>query len=268
MTETDINTTPPVSAPPPEAGGLTGGASPAERPERSPAPPGNPTDLLESYRTLQAEVDRLRASIEGGSPPVPPPTTPAPDAAAEASIDTLDAGAEEKQVKDVLAGADLDYDALSTEFNTSGELSAESYKALSEAGLPRGLVDSYIAGQQALAEQLRQDVFGLVGGEGNYAAMGVWASTHLPGPEVNAFNTLLDTGSPEQVRLAVRGLHDAWRAADGNPPQLVMGGASRQPLEPFQSKNELITAMSDPRYAKDPAYREGVHRKLALTQGR
>ncbi len=263
MTENSTNVTPPVFTPPPETGGPTGGAAPAERLERSPAAPGNPVDLSEAYRALQAEVDQLRATLAGGRPPVPPAV---PDAA-ETPAETPDGEQKTSSAKEVLAGSGIDYDALSAEFNTSGELSETTYKALSEAGLHRDIIDSYIAGQQALAEQVRHGVFEIVGGEGNYTAMSAWASTHLPRAEVDAFNTLLETGSLEQVRLAVRGLHDAWRVADGRPPQLLMGAMTGQALEPFQSKAEIIAAMSDPRYAKDSAYRETVHQRLSLARG-
>ena len=43
---------------------------------------------------------------------------------------------------------------------------------------------------------------------------------------------------------------------------MLQGKASADIKEAFRSQAELVAAMDDPRYEKDPAYRQDVERKL------
>ena len=48
-------------------------------------------------------------------------------------------------------------------------------------------------------------------------------------------------------------------------PYTPAGKAPRNTSNAFRSQAELIAAMSDPRYDKDPAYRQDIADKLAVS---
>jgi hypothetical protein len=150
------------------------------------------------------------------------------------------------------------------EFNTSGDLTPESRSAAAEAyGVPQEMVDAYVEGQKALREQLRGEVFKLTDGESGYTAMSQWASTNVPKADLEAFNASL-AGSVPQAHAAIRDLYSRYKASVGTDPTLVGGGGSTV-SNGFRSQQEMVTAMSDPRYSADPAYRKDIEARLAVT---
>jgi hypothetical protein len=46
---------------------------------------------------------------------------------------------------------------------------------------------------------------------------------------------------------------------------MLTGSAPRNTGDVFRSQAELVAAMSDPRYDKDPAYRQDIADKLAVS---
>jgi Phage T7 capsid assembly protein len=159
--------------------------------------------------------------------------------------------------------AGIDFDGLSSKYQQNGALDAADYSALEKAGIPKVQVDAYIAGQEALAQSIRNDVFSSVGGEAKFTAMADWAAKSVPASELKAFNEVMDTGSVEQIKLAVAGLNSKFVASVGNEPNLLGGRGGNTPTDVFRSVQELTAAMRDPLYAKDPAYRADVEAKLA-----
>lgn len=150
-------------------------------------------------------------------------------------------------------------------FANDGQLSDETYKKLEEVGLPRDLVDSYAAGQQALLQSEETQIKGVAGGD--YDAMAEWANEHLPSEEIDAFDEAVTSGSVQQAKLAVQGLHARYQNATGSRPKtLVQGAVSGSSTMPFKSMQELARAQSDPRYRSgDKAYHQEIDRRLAVS---
>ena len=150
-------------------------------------------------------------------------------------------------------------------FENDGQLSEETYQKLEKVGLPRDLVDSYAAGQQALLQNEEAQIKGVAGGE--YDQMAEWANEHLPSEEVDAFDEAVTSGSVQQAKLAVQGLYARYQNATGSRPKtLVQGAVSGSSTMPFKSMQELARAQSDPRYrANDKAYHEEIDRRLAVS---
>lgn len=146
------------------------------------------------------------------------------------------------------------------EFAASGKLSDKSYAELEGLGLPKAYVDTYIAGQVAIAERAQQEVFSSVGGADSYRAMVEWAASNLPADEVNAYNAAVESGDRNQVMFAVRGLQARFQST--REPR-TMVGSGKPASTGFRSSAEIVEAMRDPRYQKDPAYRADVERRLA-----
>lgn len=164
--------------------------------------------------------------------------------------------------------AGLDLSAMSAEFAKDGKLSDASTAALKKAGLKEADVQRFIAGQQAIAKNVQAEVAAVAGGEDKLAATLEWAKTNADKALVATYNDAIDSGNVSLVKLAAKSLVDAHAAATGTDGKRVTG----EPVEtasadaPFKSNAEMTKAMGDPRYAKDPAYREAVSRRLANTK--
>ena len=165
------------------------------------------------------------------------------------------------EVSELLDSKGLDFDVFQQEYLETGGLSEEAYQALEESGLPRSMVDTWIDGQDALAGQLTSEIHNIAGGQDNYTDMMQWASNNLPESEIDAYNATMDRMNPDEIRLAVQGLNARYRSEA--EPNLIQGGTGAVSGGKFDSNAELTEAMRDPRYAKDPAYRQEVANKLA-----
>jgi hypothetical protein len=168
---------------------------------------------------------------------------------------------EEEEVSPIVASID----SASEEYEEKGELSEKTYKKLESSGLPRDLVDAYIAGQEALVTQQTNQVMDAVGGEGNYVAMAEWAEENLSKQEIEAYDEMVTNGSLEQATMAARGLFAQFRSGGGVAPTLLQGSTSGSAVKPFASAAQVTEAMRDARYKNDPAYRQTVEQRLAVT---
>ena len=150
------------------------------------------------------------------------------------------------------------------EFIENNQLSEKSYEELDSMGLSKDLVDGYIAGQKALADNDVSEVQKVVGGQDNYAQLLDWSAKNLSQAEKDAFNNTIDNGSTEQVKMAVQGLMGRAGMSADNPQQnMFEGSVDNTNTDVFGSVAQVTEAMNDPRYSKDPAYRKEVEDKLA-----
>ena len=149
------------------------------------------------------------------------------------------------------------------EYSQSGELSEKSYADLAKMGLDKNLVDGYIAGQKAIADNDVATIHNTVGGEENYQQLLDWSAQNLTEAEKDAFNSTLDTGSIDQVKFAVQAI--ASRAGITGQPvnRMIEGDTSVNVPDTFESIAQVTEAMNDPRYSSDPAYRKQIELKLA-----
>lgn len=165
------------------------------------------------------------------------------------------------QVNELLDERGLDFDVFQQEYAELGGLSEEAYEALEQAGFPPEMVDSWIEGQNAVAEKMTTEIKSVVGGEAEYDTLMQWASQNLPEQDIDAYNATMESQNPDMIRLAVQGLHARYRSE--GEPSLVQGGTGQVTTGGrFDSTAELTAAMNDPRYDKDPAYRQQVADKL------
>lgn len=171
-----------------------------------------------------------------------------------------------QQAADTLQSKGLDMQVFAKEYADNGQLSDTAYQSMEKAGISRELVDSFIAGQEALRAGIQQEAFGLVEGKENYTAMVQWAAANMATDEIAAYNAAVNGGNKAAMKLAIQGLQARYAAENGGkPPRLTNGSASGDGTVPFQSRHELTTAMGDPRYAKDEAYRNQVIARLQVS---
>jgi hypothetical protein len=156
-------------------------------------------------------------------------------------------------------------DASTKYFESGGEITDETYQALEEVGISRELVDRFKAGQESLENAEISDIQSAAGDE--YEAMAQWAGDSLDDDEFNAFNEVVNNGTVQQAKLAVKGLYARYKSEVGaTGPKLVSGSTTGSSTMPYQSMQEVSRAMQDPRYKSgDKAYHNEVDRRLAVS---
>jgi hypothetical protein len=111
---------------------------------------------------------------------------------------------------------------------------------------------------EAEIEQIQQ----AVGGSDEYQSMIQWAGQNLSEQEVSMYDAVMDRGDPLAMFFAAQALNARYKDAVGYDGEMLTGNAPRNTGDAFRSQAELVAAMSDPRYDKDPAYRADVADKL------
>ena len=178
-------------------------------------------------------------------------------------------GREEEVEEEQQIDADPLIDLLneaSQEYAQEGKLTEETFEKLSQMD-SKDLLEAYMeiqSNQQIedfTAEQV-SDIQNFVGGEEQYNNLVGWASENMPQNFIQAFDNLLNVGDPDMVKLAVVGMQAAFQEANGYEGRMLSGKPAQTQQDVFRSQAEVVQAMSDPRYDRDPAYRQDVFAKL------
>ena len=153
-----------------------------------------------------------------------------------------------------------------TAYAEKGELSEANYKELEKLNITKDIVDTYIKGQEAMIAAEEIEIANSIGGQENYEAMAEWASNNLPAEEINSFEEIVvGSNNKEAAKMAVKGLYARFLSEGGQQPSIRQGNTSGSAVQPFQSNAQVVEAMRDKRYENDPAYREEVERRLAVS---
>ena len=114
-----------------------------------------------------------------------------------------------------------------------------------------------------LTESDIEAIYEMVGGQQEYEQMISWAGDNLSEQEIGMFDHVMDLGDPYAIFFAVRALGNSYQNAVGTDGELLTGSAPAvDRADVFRSQAEVVDAMSDPRYDRDPAYRQDVFDKL------
>lgn len=247
-----INTAEETSGPTLEEQAAAMDAAASETPEAElPSDQGNKVDrpewLPEKFETAE-DMAKSYAELEAK---LATPETPVEDMAPEEVVEEVEARG-------------LDFDALSAEYYESGELTSESYQALQNAGIPKEVVDQYIAATEQAQEMNRSKVMDNVGGEEAYTEMLEWAADNLSDAEIDAFNTSVSSNDYDTINMAVKGLAAMKAAETGREPSRSLSGATGSDNgSTYGSVKEMMDDMNNPNYHRDPAFRAKVEAKLS-----
>ena len=154
------------------------------------------------------------------------------------------------------------FDKFATEFADKGELSSESFTELEQMGYPKEMVETYIKGMTATQTADVDAVMQMAGGNDGYTELTEWAKTNMDEKELNLYNSMVATGT-DNAKMAVEWLMSKREAVEGVEPTLITGKARAASKDEFRSTAEVVSAMKDERYGKDPAYTKDVEQKLA-----
>ena len=174
--------------------------------------------------------------------------------------------------EEVVAGVELIQDASQEFFDNDGQLSEETFERFSEMS-SQDLVEAYMAIREQnpdvdsggyspdLTDSEMNQVYNSAGGESEYNRLASWASDNLDESKLDAFNDIIDRGNSTSIQIAVAGLRAEYENQEGYEGRMLQGKAART-TDAFRSQAEVVQAMSDPRYDKDPAYRQDLYDKL------
>ena len=166
--------------------------------------------------------------------------------------------------KTTLESKGVDYGKLEAEYNNTGKLSEESYKALKDAGYDREIVDAVLAGWQAKADNFYNAVINVAGGDEAYKTITQFVSSQGDSA-VEAFNEVMNNANLNTISSYLAGVKAQMISKYGTSnPTLTGGGVSNAPAG-FADQNEMVRAMQDKRYGRDPKYTKEVEKKLALS---
>ena len=116
--------------------------------------------------------------------------------------------------------------------------------------------------QTELSKENVKDLKGIVGGDSAYSDMMKWATQNLEKNEIQMYDTVMERGDPLAAYFAVQALNSRMKDTQGVDGKLLTGKAPKSGGDVFKSQAQVVNAMSDSRYEKDPAYRQEVYDKL------
>ena len=209
----------------------------------------NAEDLEQAYLSLQKKLGQEETGEEG---------------------EGEEEGIDEEVSKDAPA-VSLINEASAEYYSNDGNLSEETIQKFSNMS-SQDLVNAYLeiqktnpqAPQQSaeMTEAQVNQVQNQAGGEANWNAVVNWASENLPDNQIDAFDSVVDSGNPAAIGIAFQGLQSQYNESNGYEGRMLQGKPAGSSGQVFRSQAELVSAMSDPRYDNDPAYRADVIQKL------
>jgi hypothetical protein len=175
-------------------------------------------------------------------------------------IEALEAAEKQEQQEELIAG----------KFRSPDEL----LKAYQELEKKLGGRSGYEKAEESPTEEveeqevvvLSQDeeatIMESIGGQESFEAVQGWARENLDAAELEAYNREVNSGDYYRARNALQSLYYAFQENSGYEPELIGGKLSGSSSDVFRSSQEVMAAMSDPRYLQDPAYTQDVQDKL------
>jgi len=192
-----------------------------------------------------------------------------PEAETE-STSTDENSTEEESSAELSETAELITSANDEFYQNDGKLSPETLEKFSSMS-SKDLVQAYMEVQRNspppeaadISQAAINEVKNFAGGEESYSQITEWASNNLDQKSIEAFDSIVNTGSVEAIKIAVSGLKAQYENANGYEGRMITGKtAPPKQGDTFRSQAELVQAMSDRRYDNDPAYRQDVLEKL------
>ena len=184
--------------------------------------------------------------------------------------DSSDEGETDDEQEDTEDESNSILDAL-WEDAQNGELSKETQEQLSKMN-PAEVAAEYLKYRQQIEanQQPEEDISdsqvaelrGIAGGDEGYQEMIAWASENLTPQDIQRYDSVIASGNYDAISFAVEALKSKYTEAMGVEGQLFKGKPASNTRDVFRSQAEVVAAMSDPRYDRDPAYRSDVFEKL------
>ena len=187
------------------------------------------------------------------------------------AVDTEETSEETKEATEDSPAVALINEASAEYYANDNTLSPETIEKFQSMS-SQDLVNAYLqlqqgqpAQQQTSVDMTDADVNSIknsVGGEGEYGKLVGWAGENLDKGSIDAFDSIVETGNTQAIKLALSGLKSQYDSANGYEGRMLQGKATKTSADVFRSQAEVVAAMSDARYDDDPAYRQDLIAKL------
>ena len=163
------------------------------------------------------------------------------------------------------------YDIIQDEIDEYGALTEETIQALAEnldadelIKLGMDMTESSVAD---LDPYEIDSIKNFAGGEESYQNLIGWAGENLDAQYIEAYDSIIDSADPAAIQLVVAGLMATYQENVGYEGRMLSGrnAPDVSGIQPFRSQAQVVEAMSDPRYDKDPAYRAEIAQRLEIS---
>ena len=210
-------------------------------------------DLARAYQELEAKLgSRSEEQAEEAEPEEEEKAEPS-DFLERLYAEAMDDSSEEysKELMDELRQMDVeDLAQMYLEYRAKASVDAEA----APAGEPMSREDE-------------SAIMNAVGGAESYNEMLGWAKENLSEQEIDMYDQVMELGNPLAAFFAAQALAYRFNDARGSEGEMLSGRAPSTSGNVFRSQAELLEALSDPRYDRDPAYRQDIAAKLERSEG-
>jgi len=147
--------------------------------------------------------------------------------------------------------AGLNMAELMWKADQGGDIS-EHYDALASAvGVPRKVVENYVAKSQAgegesvgMTDVEEAQIMDEVGGQDAFQELSGWARTNLDPAELSDYNGIVDSGNKQAIRWALKAMQARSTSGAPSEPKLIRGQAPATQARKFNSQAEVLEAMN------------------------
>lgn len=175
---------------------------------------------------------------------------------------------DQQEAQKVIDGAGLDMAALSKEWDENGgRLTDATAKALAAKGITSHMIANYAKGKAADSSKYMSDLSAFAGGEKQLKQMFQWASQNWDAEQIAGANEALKSGKMGAAKLALKALMNDFKESQGTTGDFISAGAPQvrgdsSKVKAFENNEDVVKAMSDPRYKTSESYRKQVTARL------
>lgn len=160
------------------------------------------------------------------------------------------------------------------EYERDGKLSDKTFEALAKAGYSKAFVESFIRGQEALADSYAAGIVKYAGGQEKFDSIIKHMQANSP-ESLEALQAAMERKDLSTVRSIINLSAQSRAKKFGKTPERnVVSKAPAAPqgrpkasaVEPFANRGEMIAAMNSKEYRTDDAYRRKVEARVMASQ--
>ena len=226
-------------------------------------------EIAAAYMELERKLGLRHPTepAEPAEPQAPPPESYTPELGRQIYGET---------VASAIEAAGINPLAMAQALAAGKDVSADVTALVERGGLPRGVVETYLAGVApapqppagagVLTDADAATLKASIGGEQEFQRVRQWAANNLSKEEIAGYDAVIESGN----RDAAAGILRALKAMSGQraEPTLLTGGAAAGD-PPFESYQDIAHAMNATdgsgrnRYQSDAKYRAAVEARVA-----
>lgn len=146
-----------------------------------------------------------------------------------------------------------------------GNVEEEHIEAFEKLGVPRQFVEQFLAATSKVGEFMASELHAAAGGRESYEEMMKWASTNINQEEQELYNRVMGGDDQALKKKMVASLYDTYQQK-GKPRKQVTGKPQAgDGITPYESRQEMMADMANPKYRTDPAFYQRVSARVRIS---